>query len=603
MTGEEKPMPATLLMLRHPGIAPIPPAAAVSALTAEQLKLHREDSEIDTRPLDAQVSQGDWGGQGALLAEQAGAIRDKLAALGNAEIHYCGIAEIPHVIALGSLLGDEVPIVPHEYDRDAASWAWPTEDKTLDARVIGAPEGAVIPAPGSVVLRIAISAPVSDKDVGEAVGNEHLADITVTLAEGLTPGICKVRSARDLQAIRDKIRESLAAIRARFPNLSALHVFAAAPISVCFALGQELKPRNSPPIQTYRYRKVEGQSAYTPAIELSSELEARAESVLSGEDLEVANDVRSLWREAVSEVEQYARGLSAESQEAKWFESLAGIPPIRSVRPYPSLPHLSRLMPSAATVDATSFRDDYELATPENVWRVNDHLLLGFLNSTERRREDTKRLIKIFLLHEYLHVHHSLTAYRSLGIGAFPNCLEHADYVADAYALFHELDMSTASLGLDTDEKQRMHLVAQLERVVKSFWAFEQVLPVREWQVRRFRRYLNWYWRYTQVRRAPNLTTAIRLLDHPPHVELAGLSQFARGQRVFCRTDRPDVRTRPEFAVVLENEKLLRVPDSPTSNLKELCVAFQERNHEAIVRFFKAIYERAEELGGSLPVG
>jgi hypothetical protein len=62
-----------------------------------------------------------------------------------------------------------------------------------------------------------------------------------------------------------------------------------------------------------------------------------------------------------------------------------------------------------------------------------------------------------------------------------------------------------------------------------------------------------------------------------------------------------DTRTRPELALILENEKILRVPDSTTSNLNQLLVAFQQRQHDAIVRFFKGVYERAEELGGALP--
>jgi len=575
----------------------------VSSLTTGQASLHREDFEVDTRPFSTQVAQGDWGGQAAFLAEKSSEIHEKVTSLGDAEIHYFGLAEVPHVIALGAFIGDEVPVQIHDFDRDRTSWAWPETKQTLSARIVGLPTGSVVPAPGSVVLRVALSFPISDKDVQEVAGIDHLADITITLAEGLDPAICKVRSSADLQEVRLKIRDALAAIRTRFPNLDTLLVFVAAPVSVCFALGQELKPRNSPPIQTYRYRKVEGQPAYTPAIELSSDLEARVEAPLTTEDLETVRLVRELWSGALADVEHYAstKSVAPGMPIPKWYEPLDHIPEVLDVRPYPPLPLLSALVPAGARVDPTSFPVEYEFATPENIWRLNDRLLLGLHDSTGRNADDSRRLIRVFLFHEYLHAYHSLTAYRALGIGAFPNCLEHADYAADAYAVIHQVDMETSAGAIESDEKKRAFLVEQLERVVLSFWAFESQPPVREWQVRRFRRYLNWYWRLTQVRHAPDLKNALRLLAHAPHVEIAGLHQFARGQRVYCRIDRMDTRTRPELALILENEKILRVPDSTTSNLNQLLIAFQQRQHDAIVRFFKGVYERAQELGGALP--
>lgn len=597
-------MPTRLLLIRHSGLSrTVTSHEVLTALTPEEAALPREEVEINTLQFIDQINQSDWTGQAAHLAERGAEIHQRLATLEDAKLHYFGLAEIPHVIAVGAFLGDESPVAIHEFDREASSWAWPNAGQPVKTRVIRAPSGSIIRAQGSVVLRIEITALISDEDVHAAVGTDHLADVSVSLEEGLTPKICRVRSFADLKNVRDSIRDALAVIRAQFPNLELIHVFVAGPVSVCFALGQELKPRNSSPIQTYRFRKIDGQPAYTAAIELSSELETRVEIPLSAAELETVRLTRGLWAEALRGVETYAAAKkpASEAPPRKWYESLDVIPELRDIRPYPALPPIWGVVPPSASVDPVPFPVEFEFATPENVWRLNDRLLLGLHNSTGESGDDTVKLIRVFLVHEYLHDHHGLTAYRAGGIGAFPNILEHADYTADSYALLHQVDFEMQSGSLDTDQKKRAFLAGQLERTLQSFWAFEAQSPVREWQVRRFRRYLNWYWRLTQMLRARDLMTALRLLDHAPHVEVAGLHQYARGQRVYCRLDRLDVRTKPEVAVVLENEKILRVPDSTTSNIGQLLAAFQERKHNDIMKFFNGVYERASELGGALP--
>jgi hypothetical protein len=598
-------MPTHILLVRHPGLTPIPEESVLRAVPPEHALLPREDHEINTQPHAVQVEQGDWTGHAAYLAEEAAKIHAIRADKGDVDVHYFGLAEIPHVIALGALIGDEVPVILHDYDRDAQTWQWPSEEKTVETQILGIPTGSQVAAPGSAILRVELSFAIADTDIHDVVGLQHLADVRVVLAEGLTPAICKVRSQADLQGVRLRIREALAALRAKFPNLETIHVFAAAPVSVCFALGQELKPRNSPPIQTYRYRKVEGRSSYRAAIELSSQLESQADRPLTPEQLEEAAFVRALWREALQEVEAYAsakRGLQS-GAVGPWYSLLTTIEHISDVRPFPALPDIGAMVPSGASVADSDLTSEFRFLKPDKVWNLSDRLLLGLHNSTGRTDDETRSLVRIFLFHEYLHEHHSLTAYRSADVGSFPNTLEYLDYTADSYALLHQLDLQTGSTpdALATEAAKCEYLAGQVERVVRSFWAFEPRPPVSEWQVRRLRRYLNWYWRYTQLREVNgNLVAALRVLSRPPHVEISGLHQYARGQRVYCRLDGPDVRTRPEVAVVLENEKLLRVPDSTTFNIAQLLTAFQNGDHHGIVEFFVGIFERAQELGGAL---
>ena len=598
-------MPTSLLIVRHYGPWSVPAQHVAVGIPSPLSSLHREDFEVNMEAFVAQVEQGDWSGQSRFLAEKASEIRAKLASLGGAALHYFGLAEVPHVIAMGAHLGDEIPVDLHDFDRDARSWAWSQEGNTLAARVVSLPEGDPIPAEGSVVLRVEISFAISDHDVHEAAGSKHLAEVKVTLGEELTPAICKVRSASDVLEIRLRIREALAAIRAKFPNLETLHVFAAAPVSVCFALGQELKPRNSPPIQTYRYRKLEGQPAYTPAIVLAAQLEGQAEISLTEDDRGTAAAVRDIWREALREVETYAAAKRTiqKRHSGPWYELLESLETLTAVRPFPPLPPVCDIVPDGAHVDDNPVPTEYGFTKPTKTWHLSDRLLVGFHASTKGEAEDLKQLIRLFLFHEYLHDFHSLTKYRAAEVGRFQNCLEHIDYTADSYAILHQLDLQATHdhTTVDTDEKRRLYIHRQVEIVVGSFWAFQPTPPIREWQVRRIRRYLNWYWRLVQIGYAKDLGTVFRLLARPAHVEIAGLHQVAVGQRVFCHLDRLDQRTKPELAIVLENHKLLRVPDSVVSPMAQFLAAFQDRDHEAIVKFFLGVYEQAQEMGGALP--
>jgi hypothetical protein len=598
-------MATSIIVLRHQGPWPVPAAQVLSGVPAPLTSLPREDIEVNTSVFTAQVDQGDWGGQARFLAERASEIHARLATASDTEVHYFGLAEIPHVIAMGAFIGDEVPVEIHEFDRDTKSWVWPSAKKALEARIIGLPEGAPIPAAGSVVLRVEISFAISDQDVHEAAGSKHLAEVRVALAEHLNPSICKVRSPADLQEIRMRVREAIAGIRTKFPNFETLHVFAAAPVSVCFALGQELKPRNSPPIQTYRFRKIEGQPAYAPALILSAALEGQAEAPLTEEDHAAAAAARHVWREALREVETYAATKEALKVRApgKWFELLEPVEAMRAACPFPPLPAVCDLVPQGALVDDSPVATEYGFSKPDKTWHLSDRLLLALRGGTGGDPDKLKRLIRLFLFHEYLHDFHSLTKYRAAEVGRFQNCLEHIDYTADSYAIIHQLDLQASRdhTEVNSDQKRVEFVKRQVELVVGSFWAFQPAPPIREWQVRRLRRYLNWYWRLVQIGYAKDFLTVLRLLARPPHVEVVGLHQVAVGQRVFCHLDRIDHRTKPELGLVLENHKLLRVFDSVTSPLPQFLSAFQNRDHDAIVKFFLGVYEQANELGGALP--
>jgi hypothetical protein len=132
-----------------------------------------------------------------------------------------------------------------------------------------------------------------------------------------------------------------------------------------------------------------------------------------------------------------------------------------------------------------------------------------------------------------------------------------------------------------------------IDLALRSFWAFDQPLPRHEWQVRRLRRYLNWYWRHVQIKRAPDFATAVWTLARKPAIELAGIAQRADGRRVFANVAERVSGEHLELGIVLENEQLLRISDSPVTQIELLLAAFSNGDHAAAQRFFAAAYEEA----------
>jgi hypothetical protein len=260
-------------------------------------------------------------------------------------------------------------------------------------------------------------------------------------------------------------------------------------------------------------------------------------------------------------------------------------------------------VPARDTVDEEPFAGEYGYDKDRGLWRLGDYLLVGLNNASEAQPSVLSSIIRLFLFHEYLHDYHSLSKYTAREVGKFANSLEYIDYTADLYAVLHQLDWLCQSNGALAADHPRLQaeLAQQLDLVIRSFWAFEPSGPVSEWQIRRIRRYLNWYWRQIQVARAPDLGMALRVLARPPKVELAGLRQVARGRRVVAFLDRLDPTTQLELAIVTEDERLFRVSESPNTSLTALIAAFRAGDHSAIKDFFRSTFEFCNQFGGAFP--
>jgi hypothetical protein len=173
--------------------------------------------------------------------------------------------------------------------------------------------------------------------------------------------------------------------------------------------------------------------------------------------------------------------------------------------------------------------------------------------------------------------------------------------MADLYALLHQRDWGFAYDQSSVNEREKTYLESQLDLLLRSVWAFVPGETIDRWQVRRVRRLLNWYWRFTQVQQADTLETALTVLAKPPSVELVGQElRSGRGRTYMMMTDL-DPTVELSLGLVTEDERLLRITDQVNYNLRELMEAFRHRGHRDIKTFFTGVFEEARQMGGALP--
>lgn len=595
-------MPSAVILVAHSGLRQVSEEEIVPLLNPTLLPLPRQVVAVDTRPFAAAVERGDWGEQDTYIRNVAAEIHRVADQLSDPQLHFFGIAEVPHVLALGAYVGDERKVVLHDFRSTAGNWAWPVLEKTLNVEAVNVPTMPPVSQRGAAVIRVAISAAITDEQVRPWAGDELLADITIRPIGGLAPETGAVRSDADVEHIRSVLHSAYAALLAARPQVELIHLFVAAPVSVCFAVGQELDPRNSPPIQTYRFRREQG---YTAAIRIAATQPASSSGSVSDADRKVADRIRKkIWPQALEDVVLFAGFLGKHQKSGEaWFAHLEPRAALALVAPFPHLRPVSEIAPTNDGVDDAPFNGEYGYDKDEHKWRLSDALLLGFWRAAGANADRLRQLIRLFLWHEYLHDYHSLSKYTAAQVGKFANCLEHVDFTADTYALLHQLGWTHVhdARKVDSDQKTISFLADQVELVIRSFWAFDPPPPIDEWQVRRLRRYLNWYWRHIQLQRAPDVETALRLFCKQPHIEISGIDQIASGRYVRARLTQLDPGTDLELGIVLDDERLFRVSEGANTSLKGLIQAFRQCDHEQILGFFRSVFELARQTGGELP--
>ena len=597
-------MPNTLLLIKHSGFREISEEEILKDLSKEELALPRKVIEVDTFQFKDEVAAGNWGTSEAYLIAKASEILQKADETSNPIMRYFSLAETPHILALGALMGDERAVQVRGQIRASGSWTW-EEDNDIKIFTQGVPSERV-PLSGHAVIRVELSASVQDVDISKVLGSEVLADVKIKLPEGVVPTIDSINSVKAAEKVREVFRSVLASIVEYRPGVEVIHLFIAASAPVCFLIGQELRLRSHCPFQTYKFLK-QDDTPYDEAIFLTLRDAAEVLFSLTEENLKRASEVRmKIWPDALKSVQQYAnvrKDTKSTIWSGLWFEKFLLSPRFKKIKPFASLPKFFTVIEQKDRVDITPFLGEYGHDKTSNLWKLNDDLLVGLSKAASDEDKKLEKLIRLFLFHEYLHDFNGLTKYNSTQVGRFPNALERIDYAADLYALFHELDFcSIYDQGkVDDDTKAKKYLVDTIDLMIRSMWAFEPHGSLNDWQVRRIRRYLNWYWRRVQVSRAKDLDMALFVLSKQPALELAGCQIRAFGRRVIMRLNKPDPSTDLSIGLVTEDERLLQLTNSVGMDINSLLDAFRNKDHQSIITFFEGVIDEAAQYGGALP--
>lgn len=566
-------------------------AEPLSAFTDDELRLPRVDHLIDSRPLSESVVGGLWRASDEFVRAAAESLRTKIVEHGG-EVHYFGMAEVPHLLGIAAHLGDETLVHAHDYDRDQDTWAWPEASGSLVMKLEGVPKETVSQS-GDASLVVEVSYPVQQHEVDDVIGTEATASIRIRPQDrDPTPGI--VRAAEDVMAVRHAVREALGAIALYRPGTSVIHLFIAAPASACFAVGQELRLRNGKDVQTYRYRADDAEPQKRALLLTARALPGGARIVTEAESA-LAAELRAVVQQAHRDVKKHASELG---EAGPWYRNLMPAPHVQAVRPFVSLSPLNAVVLDSDVVSDEPRDVDYGFEKEaKRTWKLSDALVLGFYEAAGRERERMRQLCRLFFYHEYLHDWQTLTKYTAEDVGSFANCLESIDYMADSFALLHQLDFAIRFDGVQADEDQKQFLADQIGLAIASFWAFEPAPPHFEWQERRLRRYLNWYWRRIQMQQSPDLPTALRTLVRRPAIEIVGFKYRTGDGRHYVLLNEPRPRDIQEVGVVLEDGRFMRRGTSTDLSVEEVMRAFGEQNRVAIDRFFNSLMEHAKQSG------
>lgn len=256
-------MEPLLLILHQSSMRTVDEREALAALSPEDATAPRRVEVLDTRPFAEAIDTGHWAEAHNEVRRVAHAVRAFWDANPMGRVIHAGLGEVPSMIALGAYVGDEHRMRVLDLHRDTGQWNWPAQALTRRFEAEGVPVERMGHA-GIGVIRI--EAARSVEGVGTVVGSDRLADVVVRAAVRSETDYGMIRSEADVQEVRRRVREAHAAIMAARPGIHTLHVFVSGPPSICIAVGEEMRIRNGPAVQTYRYRSTRAGSSQSTAI-------------------------------------------------------------------------------------------------------------------------------------------------------------------------------------------------------------------------------------------------------------------------------------------------------------------------------------------------
>lgn len=170
------------------------------------------------------------------------------------------VAEMPSLILLGYLLGDEQKLELFQYDRTSGSCNFSDVDGPAAAFEIRCP--SVVSMDG-VALIISATATVTEDRITSSVPDKNLA---IAEIRAVNPGRTVVQSPATVRAFQKAVIECIDRIEAAAGSKVPIHVFPAMPAPLAVALGAGIMPKA--PVQLVIYDSSGVDGIFRPALTL-----------------------------------------------------------------------------------------------------------------------------------------------------------------------------------------------------------------------------------------------------------------------------------------------------------------------------------------------
>lgn len=184
-------------------------------------------------------------GAALITHKVTGFIEHRVSPAATRHLSIFGFAPMPLLMHLGRTVGDKLPAEVYERHRHTDSWCWDADGPALEWTTVFP---ARIVRKRSVALLLSVSAPVSTDDVRRALDDDFdIVELTLPRAQRVPN---TVRTRAQLHAFAQQWRTTLNRIQEEYEP-ARIHLFPAAPLSVCVELGRRLLPKGDPELVVY----------------------------------------------------------------------------------------------------------------------------------------------------------------------------------------------------------------------------------------------------------------------------------------------------------------------------------------------------------------
>jgi hypothetical protein len=209
------------------------------------------------KPQTVEIDQTPFYREGVLNVEAAVATQAELPiriaamaqAMPDAAFAYMGKAHIPLAILAGHSISTGTKITFFELSRNSMARWLPLSDESGPNLGIQVLPGAQNENAADAIVRVSVSFPVRPEDIwGSAPTLAREWHLTIT-----RPKLDPITTAPQVAELAMRFRSILDDVKANHPLVERIHVFCAAPMSVCFAFGQQITKTIHPTVLVYNF--------------------------------------------------------------------------------------------------------------------------------------------------------------------------------------------------------------------------------------------------------------------------------------------------------------------------------------------------------------